>query len=388
MSQSSTTITLPICTIQTDFKSLIEDVRNGAVPEDTFWISCYKTGEPSVHGKVHLTLNEIDRDLVVYEGTEGVEFEVDGDGSFAAKCSALDISHTKIVMPIKAYSDRLPQSTQGVGKKISAFDVAPDGSRFVTAYDDGSVYISPTSTATSPGTIMSKCHLSTVTSVRFFPSSRVLLTASSDFSLSILSAELPPPSAATPNNGPIRISSVRTFKGHSRGVTSTAIIARGRTILSGSKDGTVRLWDVSSGSQIRMWGTSKFTSIFSTSVGEQGEGAFTGHPDGEESNKIPMPMDPKEVDTADKVAFCGLSDGTFEAFDLGTKLSVFRSSSNRSSSPLHSITYSPLAQSSCDWFGGGSGPRVRHALAGGTTGILCQECRLHRGPHFPRSVTI
>ncbi len=90
-----------------------------------------------------------------------------------------------------------------------------------------------------------------------------------------------------------------------------------------------------------MWGTSKFTSIFSTSVGEQGEGAFTGHPDGEESNKIPMPMDPKEVDTADKVAFCGLSDGTFEAFDLGTKLSVFRSSSNRSSSPLHSITYSP-----------------------------------------------
>ncbi len=81
MSQSSTTITLPICTIQTDFKSLIEDVRNGAVPEDTFWLSCYKTGEPSVHGKVHLTLNEIDRDLVVYEGTEGVEFEVDGDVS-------------------------------------------------------------------------------------------------------------------------------------------------------------------------------------------------------------------------------------------------------------------------------------------------------------------
>ena len=225
-------------------------------------------------------------------------------------------------------------------RKISAFDVAPDGSQFATGYDDGSIYIVSATSSRAPASVARKCHLSTVTSVRFFPSSRVLLTAGGDFAMSILPAEPTSPNAP-PNSEPIRITPVRTFKGHSRAITSTGIIARGRTILSGSKDATLRLWDVSSGAQIRMMGSAGFKPILATSLGERGEGAYSTPPDGEPPAAVPVSIDPREVETADKVVFCALANGTFQAFDLGTKLSVFHSQVVGSGAPLHAITYSP-----------------------------------------------
>ena len=59
----------------------MDDVLSGFVPEDKFWLSCYKTGEESVHGKVHLALNERDRNLVDFEGKGGVGFERGSDVS-------------------------------------------------------------------------------------------------------------------------------------------------------------------------------------------------------------------------------------------------------------------------------------------------------------------
>lgn len=186
--------------------------------------------------------------------------------------------------------------------------------------------------------IARRCHLSTTTSLRFFPSSRVLLTASLDFSLSILPADLPSSSAE-----PGRLAPVRSLKGHTRGVTSTAIIARGRTILSSSKDATLRLWDVSSGTQIRMMGSKNFTSVQAISAGGRGEATFTPPPHGEETAEgTAMMIDPREVETADKVVYCALHDGSFEVFDLGTKRSVFHSPGTRPSSPLESICYSSI----------------------------------------------
>lgn len=177
-----------------------------------------------------------------------------------------------------------------------------------------------------------------VATVRFFPSSRALLTASLDFSLSILPADLP-----TFSSEPIRIAPVRMLKGHTRGVTATAIISRGRTVLSSSTDATLRVWDVSSGTQIRTMGSRSFVPIQAISAGERAEAAFTPPPHGEEAGTA-VSLDPREVDTADKVVYCALSNGAFEVFDLGTKLSVFRSpipTPSSSHNALESICYSP-----------------------------------------------
>ena len=77
---------LPICSVQPDFETSVSDVRDGIVPEETFWLSCYKAGEKSVHGKVHVSLNERDRNTVDYEGSGGVAFRERSEVSSTLNC--------------------------------------------------------------------------------------------------------------------------------------------------------------------------------------------------------------------------------------------------------------------------------------------------------------
>lgn len=90
-----------------------------------------------------------------------------------------------------------------------------------------------------------------------------------------------------------------------------------------------------------MMGSKNFVSILAISAGERGEATFTPPPHGEEIGAAStMIIDPREVETTDKVVYCALSNGSFEAFDLNIKLSVFRSPVSSSDSPLESICYS------------------------------------------------
>ena len=177
-----------------------------------------------------------------------------------------------------------------------------------------------------------------MTSLRFFPSSRVVLTSSTDFSLGILSAEPPetPTGYATAKATP-----ARTLRGHTRAVTSTGIIARGRNVLSGSKDGTVRLWDVPSSTQIRSFAvsTTHFVPVLALATGERTQGS-----DGPGDLNVAADLDPREVETQDKVAFCALQDGSFAFLDLRTKATEFRSrpaAAPGARAALQAIAYAP-----------------------------------------------
>lgn len=68
-------VVLPICTVQSDFQDIVKDVLKGVVPHDEFWVSCYKFGEPSVHGKASVKLDEHKRDLVQFVGQDGIVFD-------------------------------------------------------------------------------------------------------------------------------------------------------------------------------------------------------------------------------------------------------------------------------------------------------------------------
>lgn len=124
------------------------------------------------------------------------------------------------------------------------------------------------------------------------------------------------------------------MRAHTRTVTDSAIIALGRNILSSSLDRTLKLWDVSSGDVI-----SSLTSqspIVSMSLGDR----MAIPPHGEESVP-PAAEDGREVpETASKLVFCGLENGSFELFDLGFKKSTYRSPLPNSPSSLTSIKYS------------------------------------------------
>ncbi|KAI0766944.1 WD40 repeat-like protein [Trametes elegans] len=332
--ESAKPILLPICTVQHDFQDIVKDVSDGVVPEDSFWVSCYKQGEPSVHGKSTAALDEHDRNLVLYKGRDGVQFKNHGKDLYSVACPSLDIADTRVAVPSKAYLITTETRKQ---TQITAFDVAPDGAQIATGHHDGSVFLRPTASSSAVPSAAGRPHLSTVTSLRFFPSSRVLLTAGADFSLSILSADLPETSSYTTT----KAVPARTLRGHTRAVTSTAIISRGRNVLSASKDGSIRLWDMPSGSQIRTLaaGSNHFVPVLALSASERPAGVVS-----EEST--PSEVDPREVETADKVVFAGLQDGTFELFDLRTKRAVFRS--RLASTPvgsaraaLQALAYSP-----------------------------------------------
>jgi proteasomal ATPase-associated factor 1 len=384
MSLNNSPLTLPVITIDPTFPSVIQDVDSGIVPSDQFWISCYKKSQPSVHAKILVELDEVDRNLVLLKPRDGdVEIVKVGDKgkvrseticsflnvlnhrsrtytltfqNYTVACGTLGIPPTKIILPTQEYRDAersnaqkarilslstFPCHTDGVKncqpQRITAFDIAPDGSKFATGFLDGSVFLYPASPAPESPVLVkhtitderaiSRPHLSTVTHLQFFPSSRVLLSAGADFSLNILPADLP----STPTPGGTRVTPARTLRGHARTITSTAIIALGRNILSSSLDSMVKLWDVPSSSTITSFAA--HSPVLSTSLGDRVPATALG-----EEPTAPTP-DTREIpEVSSKVVFSGLQNGAVEQFDLRLKKSVYKSPSGASG--LSSIVYS------------------------------------------------
>ena len=62
---------LPVVTVQPSFTEVIQEVRDGIIPSEKFWVSCYKDSEPSMHAKVNVELDEVDRSLVLTRTVEG-----------------------------------------------------------------------------------------------------------------------------------------------------------------------------------------------------------------------------------------------------------------------------------------------------------------------------
>ncbi|KAF8219164.1 WD40 repeat-like protein [Tricholoma matsutake] len=345
-SNPSSPLVLPVITIDPTFPTVIQDVDSGIVPSETFWMSCYRASEPSVHANIQVELDEVDRNLIRLKPTEGdVEIvqTLNGTANYTASCKPLCIPPTRLITPVQRYLDPERSNVQRP-QRITAFDVSPDGTKFASGFLDGSVFIYPVSPIPSnssfpdsqiqipysitppiPQRFISKAHLSTVTSLQFFPSSRVLLSAGGDFSLTILPADLPIPSSDTTTGPSTRITPVRTLRGHTRAISSTGIIALGRNILSTSLDSTLKLWDVPSSSCISS--LMAHSPILSSSMGER----TPVPPDGEEhpprATASTTAQDEREVPEAQsKLVFCGLQNGMFELFDLRDKASVYRSS--------------------------------------------------------------
>ncbi|KAF5378520.1 hypothetical protein D9615_007059 [Tricholomella constricta] len=294
-------INLPIVTIDPTFPAVIGDVHAGIVPSEKFWVSCYKTAQPSVHAKIQAELDDKDRNLMHLKAIEGeVGIQRGSDGVFRVACPPLGMQPTPVLPPMQEYLDPERSNPQHP-QRITAFDISPDSTRFATGFLDGSVFLypvspfapvsiypahGPPSQITTPPTA-ARPHLSTTTNLQFFRSSRALLSAGADFSLSILPADLSPSST--------RITPTHTLRGHTRPITATVILGAGHEILSTSLDGTLKFWN---------------TSISSTPV-----------------LSIPSFASQPILSAAlgtDQMLWCGLQDGSIQLFDLRRERPAFR----------------------------------------------------------------
>jgi hypothetical protein len=212
----------------------------------------------------------------------------------------------------------------GGGGQISAFDVSPDGTKLVAGGEDGECIV-----AGLPGWIRGEegdeggaanameaelsveekaqrriralekkrltslrlpltGHVGDVQAASFLPSSLVILTASSDLTLRLYSAQ----DGICP----------RIFRGHKRAVTSTAILGRGKRIVSASLDGTIRVWDVRAGKSVRMIGCPGWSGVECLKVLKLKGGRMASEADEDEEG------------LGHYIAIAGLSSGYVQVF--------------------------------------------------------------------------
>ncbi|KAG6828573.1 hypothetical protein H0H92_007503 [Tricholoma furcatifolium] len=322
-------IILPVVTIDPTFTTVLHDVCSGFIPSEKFWISCYKASHPSVHAKITAELHAKDRDLVVTTVREGnLSLDRTQDDvspsqdslsfcpnlrsqKYIVSCGSLGIDKIPVLPPIQEYLD-VERSNPRQPQRITAFDVSPDSSRFATGFLDGTVFLYPTSSTSSSSRSapvqqitpaiavrsVARAHLSTITHLQFFPSSRVLLSSGADFSLSILPADLPEPgSIPASTTTSTRLTAARTLRAHTRPITATAIIGAGRNILSSSLDGTLKLWDVPSSTVLSSISSQSNQPILSSTFASV------------------VSADPQSL-TDGTTVFCGLQNGSVQLFDL------------------------------------------------------------------------
>ena len=86
-----------------------------------------------------------------------------------------------------------------------------------------------------------KGHVGDVLAAKWFPSGEVILSSSSDLSVRVWGSK----DGINP----------RTFKGHTRAVTSLGIVGIGKKVVSGSLDGSIRMWDVGPAKEVWKWET-------------------------------------------------------------------------------------------------------------------------------------
>ncbi|SCW01002.1 LAFE_0D02916g1_1 [Lachancea fermentati] len=207
------------CHIDPSFTECIKEVQSGISKEDKFYINV----EPSVY--------EVN-DYIVHVSQSDGQLRYDaGNGNYFKRIDGrvfeaeLNNQKFRFKTPRCDYSHIQPNS------HFTCIDVLQE--KIALGDSEGLINVFDSNFNLN---LQLTGHYSDITSVKFFPSQKVLLSSSSDMQVKIWSLD----------DG----SNPRTLAEHRAAVTCTGIVDRGRNILTGSEDGTIKLWECGSGEVI------------------------------------------------------------------------------------------------------------------------------------------
>ncbi|ORX39635.1 WD40-repeat-containing domain protein [Kockovaella imperatae] len=230
---------LPYIDIQHDALSVFDDVEQGVVGSEDIWVSGYKAGSSSVHGRARVVPREGGGTEI--RARDGVEIKRLSKTHFEVSIPALHLDRIPVKFPRAVIHPPYTKASKlSPPLQVNSIALSPNGSHLLVGGPDGYCGVIPVGPgANAQDMIQFKGHVGDVLDVHWFPSGEVCLTTGSDLSIRIWGSK----DGINP----------RTLTGHSRAVTSLYIVGVGKQILSGSKDGTVRLWEVGASTQLKRW---------------------------------------------------------------------------------------------------------------------------------------
>lgn len=222
-----------IITIQSTFEEVIESVKSGSVASESFWIARRDAN------KDELQYFDI---LVSLDANKEVFFEGKAENGEKVEFVTLssDIYHVTVLSAQKSetYVLRAPKTKKSNcrTRNISLSEMNPINRNLFLGSLNGGICIYETIKNEEVG-IISDAHYLSVSKLLLLPSGKVLMSIGDDFTIKLwdLSTDETP------------TVSTRSFMKQSKEITGVAIIGRGRNFASGSKDGTVNVWECSSG---------------------------------------------------------------------------------------------------------------------------------------------
>ncbi|XP_054718252.1 proteasomal ATPase-associated factor 1-like [Uloborus diversus] len=274
-----TVIRKPLLSIQNDWDEVLRE-KIGSV-----WVSCKEYGKNSKHGKLNVIPCE--STCVTVEGSDGFRVQ-----KITAK--SLSLSHEDPNCRCDFYAPSKIFSNIHL-KNVLCLDVTNAGLG-ASVSGDNTIYIWDNSN----GSVLRKLegHIWDVYSCRFFPSGIVVLSGGADMQLKIWAADT--------GQCPV------TLTGHSAAVTDTAVVDRGRNIVSVSKDGTARLWDCGKATCLDVLSRSN-GSINCSAVAEVD--IDVGTPEN--------PPSEREVATDGKLLVFGCENGNLKGVGLQSRKQIF-----------------------------------------------------------------
>lgn len=154
---------------------------------------------------------------------------------------------------------------------------------------------------------VTKAHAGPINSVRLFPSGVVALTCGSDTLVKIWSLLDIDTDDMCHSESPITFDEpAATLRGHTQAVLSSALIDKGRNLVTSSRDGTVRLYDVPSQSTVHVFSGEELTPVNQCCI------------DTHHHSRGPA-RDSRDVGTEDKLLIAAANNGNVYLFDLRSR---------------------------------------------------------------------